>query len=64
MAMTTPTPAADQTADRRFAVTAGNHPLAFVLLLIDHDVRRRREQAARRQRRQFRRRRPRLMLIQ
>ncbi len=64
MAMTTHTRADDRASDRRFDATAGNHPLAFVLLLIDHGARQRRERAARRQRRQFRQRRPRLMLIQ
>jgi len=64
MTMTTFTQTGSQTTDCRVDAIANNHPIAFVLLLIDHGVRRRQERAARRQRRQFRQQRPRLMPIQ
>ncbi|GIX16998.1 MAG: hypothetical protein KatS3mg119_1184 [Rhodothalassiaceae bacterium] len=53
----------ERAARPRARAVPGGHPLAFVLLLIDHGARRRHESAARRQRRQFRRSRPRLVLV-
>ncbi|RMF75326.1 MAG: hypothetical protein D6740_01025 [Alphaproteobacteria bacterium] len=63
MARTVLTLAADQASDCRSGLTAEDHPLTFVLLLIDHGARQRRESTLRRQRRQFRQRRPRLMPV-
>ena len=60
---TTLTHTGDQAPHGDAGLMGRDHPLTFVLLLVEHGARRHRESAARRQRRQFRQRRPRLMLV-